>query len=190
MIRQHEQWCNYVRDVLKQVVNPEDVFVVSGWVKTSADWAVAAFSNFVSKHYASVEGQAGGFVGFGLFRSRARAHSGPKMHRQGSKYPRDEGRTLAELAKDQSIFLQRYKLKRRFLVLKTIVAGAGYDRLPGPERGGHSGAGPLAAGSDRESDVDDEDVDEDGLRWVQNGVSHVLWRSPSRYSRTCRSPIL
>ena len=187
MIRQHEQWCNYLRDVLKQVINPEDVFLVSGWAKTSADWAVAAFSNLVSKHYTSVEGQAGRFAGFSFFRSRTRAQSGPKMHRQGSKYPRDEGRTLTELEKDQSIFLLRYKLKRRFLMLKTIVAGAGYDRLPDHGRGNNAGGGlsPL----DMIQDVDDEDADEDGLRWLQNKVSCVLRLSSSVYSRIRRSSI-
>ena len=172
MVRQHEQWCTYVREVLKHEVKPEDIVLINGWVKTSADWAAAAFSNLVSKHYMSIQSQASRFIGLELFRSRARAQSGPKMHRQGSKYPRGKGRTLAELDKDQSVFLQRYKLKRRLGILKTIIAAAGYDRLPDHGGGGDAGDGLLA--EDGQLDVDGEDVDEDGLNWLQGMVSSVL----------------
>ena len=170
MVRQHEQWCAYLRDVLGQDISSGEVVLISGWVKTSADWAAAAFSNFVSKHHAAIQAQASQFVGFELFRSRMRAQSGPKMHRQGVKYPRGKGRTLAELERDQSIFLQRYKLKRRLVILKTIVAGAGYDRLPDHGRGGDSGERLHA----NREESDDSDADDDGLQWLQDKVCRVL----------------
>ena len=188
MIRQHEQWCTYLRDDLGQDISPDDVFLVSGWVKTSADWAAMAFSSFVSKHYASVQGQAGRFVGLELFRSRTRVQSGPKLHRQGSIYPRKEGTNPADLDQDQSIFLKRYKLKRRFIILKTIVAGAGYDRLP-DHRHGLDGDIASVAG-DRASDADMEDSDEDGLHWLQTKVSHVLHWSARENSQDNRQSIL
>ena len=187
MIRQHEQWCTYVRDVLEQDISPDDVFLVSGWVKTSADWAATTFYNVVSKHHASAKGQFGRFIGLELFRSRTRVQSGPKVHRQGTKYSRDKGKKRAELEQDQSIFLKRYKLKRRLVVLKAIVAGAGYDRPPDNGRDGAVGEGLMVNG--RVTDIDDEDNNEDGLQWLQDKAGHMLRRSRSTYSRTRRSLI-
>ena len=171
MVRQHEQWCNYVRDELGHDVSSEDVVLISGWVKTSADWAATTFSNLVSRHYASLQGKAGRFVGLELFRSRTRALSGPKMHRQGSKYSRSKGKKRAEMDQDQSIFLKRYKLKRRLVILKAIVAGAGYDRLPDHDRGGAAGEGLTVRA--RVPD-EDEDNEGEGLQWLQNKVCTVL----------------
>lgn len=57
-------------------------------------------------------------------------------------------------------------------MLKTIVARAGYDRLPDRGHGGDGGEG-LAV-NDGASDADSEDTDEDGLQWLQNRASCVV----------------
>ena len=173
MLRQHEAWCEYLHNDLGQTdVSPEDIVLVSGWVKTSPDWAAAVFSEFVSKHYASIKGHASRFIGLELSHSQSRAQSGVRKDRQGAKYQRDNGAKRAEMEQDQSIFLKRYKLKRRLVILKIIAAGAGYDRLPDHGRGGDAAKGLLA--SERLSDADDEDSEEDGLQWLVNKVSRVL----------------
>ena len=155
MVLQHEHWCSYVRDVLGHDVSPQEIVLISGWGKASADWAATVFSNTSTKRYASLRGQFGKLVGLELFGSRTRVQSGPKVHRQGDIYPRPRGTPPDDLKKDQCMFVKRYKLKRRFKILHKIVAGAGYDRLPGNSGEGGSGTGVIA--DDSGSDEDDPD---------------------------------
>ncbi|GJE94334.1 WD40 repeat domain-containing protein [Phanerochaete sordida] len=162
MARQHEQWCAYVRDVLKQRIDDEEIVLIGGWVRTSADWATMAFSKQAKKHSASLKGQGGGLLGLEIFGSRMRAQSGPSAHREGSKYPRAKhGGADAAFDEDQSIFLTRYKIKRRFGVVKMLVAGAGYHTLPRDSRDDDDGDGvhDSVGGDMMEQD--------DGLRWLE-----------------------
>ena len=156
MLRQHERWFTYVRDDIGHDIRPEEVVLISGWAKTSADWATTAFSNSTTSHYVSLQGQVGKFIGLELFRSRSRAQSGLRMHRQGLKYPRAEGTPLVKLARDQCIFVMRYKVKRRFKLLKKIVAGAGYNSSS--SGGGRDAAVDLLLAA--EDPLDDEDLDD------------------------------
>ena len=160
MVQQHDRWVSHVRDTLRQEVPPEEVVLIGGWIKTSADWAASVFSNLVTKQSASLQVKAGHFLGFGLSGSRARAQSGPKLHRQGAKYPRGKGKGKGKgrssaLEKNQSIFLKRYKLKKRLHFIKTIVARAGYDRLPDLDPGGDAQEGLISDTTIQ--DVDDTD---------------------------------
>lgn len=159
MLRQHEHWCAHVNDVLEHEISPGEIVLVGGWVKTSADWAAMAFSNILRKHHAALTGKAGGLIGVEFFGSRTRVQSGPKVHRKGSRYPRRGGVPETELERDQSMFLRRYKVKRRFGFVKSIVAGAGYDRLP-EERGEEGQPEGVIVGDGRLTDECD-----DGLRW-------------------------
>lgn len=152
MVRQHEHWCSYVKDVIKLGVRPKDVVLVSGRGKSSADWAATVFSNKSTKYHASVQGQVGKLVGLEFFRSRSRVQSGPKVHRQGKKYPRPNGNPLTELTRDQCMFIKRYRLKKRLKILYKIIAGAGYDQLPKGGDKGDAGGGTKA---------EDHEIDED-----------------------------
>ncbi|GJE94314.1 WD40 repeat domain-containing protein [Phanerochaete sordida] len=129
----HESWNEYVRDVLDHHVREEDIILVGGWVKTAADWAAMAFSNTSTKHHASLKGTVGGFMGIGLFGSRTRKQSGARSYRTGTEYSKSDHDTHSDLPRDQSMFIKRYKIKRRLIVLKTIVAGAGHHTLPDPD---------------------------------------------------------
>lgn len=142
MVRQHEHWCAFVRDTVRVDVRPEEIVLVSGWAKSSADWAAAVFSNTSTRHEASLQAQIGRFVGLELFHSRARTLSGPRVPRQGSKYPR-RADTDEVLSQDQCMFVKRYRLKKRLGVLHHIVAGAGYDEPPVDREGGHDEGGAV-----------------------------------------------
>lgn len=163
MARQHEHWCAYARDNLGHEVEAEDIVLVGGWVKTSADWAAMAFSNLMKKHYASLSAKVGGFMGVELLASRTRVQSGSKLHREGAAYSKRRETRSEDVNRDQSIFLRRYKIKRRLGLLKTVVAGAGYDQLPGQD-GEDSTTAILA----------EERAPFDGIKWVQDGVVDPL----------------
>ncbi|GJE94312.1 WD40 repeat domain-containing protein [Phanerochaete sordida] len=130
MVREHERWYAHAKDTLRLGVQPEDIVLVSGWSKSSADWAVTVFSNTTTSYHASLQGRAANFAGLELFRSRKRTESGPKIQRHGTKYPRPAG-AHDKLQEDQCMFVKRYRLKRRLLVVHEIVAGAGFNRLSG-----------------------------------------------------------
>ncbi|EKM58880.1 uncharacterized protein PHACADRAFT_191194 [Phanerochaete carnosa HHB-10118-sp] len=56
IIRDHDKWFSYARNNLGQAVQQEDITVVSGWVKTEANWAATAFNNTSSRFGASLKG--------------------------------------------------------------------------------------------------------------------------------------
>ncbi|EKM56565.1 uncharacterized protein PHACADRAFT_92278 [Phanerochaete carnosa HHB-10118-sp] len=152
IIRHHNEWYAYAKDVLDLDIQRESIVVVIGWVKTEADWATVAFGNTSTSSSVSLEGRAAGVVGAGVGTSRSSSTTGPTMRRQGKDY----SASAPDSARDQSVFLKRLKMKKRFGLLKEIVAGAGYHRLPdrGDGRGGSAAEGIAA----REGDV--EDIDE------------------------------
>ncbi|EKM58844.1 uncharacterized protein PHACADRAFT_248941 [Phanerochaete carnosa HHB-10118-sp] len=121
-----------------------------------------AFSNLTTKRHAALQGKAGPFAGFRILGSRTRVQSGPKIHRQGLRYPRSTNEPPAELERNQSIFVRRYKIKRRFMVLKTIVAGAGYHQLSEDRSEGDARDGLMA-----EDNALDVDLEGDGLQWLE-----------------------
>ena len=135
MVREHEKCCAHARDILGLDISPEEIILIDGWVKSAADWASTAFSNYSTKTWTSVQGQAAKFGALDFFKSRMRVHSGPRSHRQGSSYPRPTGTPLSDLPRNQCLFLSRYKVKKRLKVLVKIEAGAGYDELPRSDGG-------------------------------------------------------
>ncbi|GJE94286.1 WD40 repeat domain-containing protein [Phanerochaete sordida] len=169
MYRQHAAWSHYVRETLGHEVKEEDIVLVGGWVKTSADWAAMAFSNLVTKHYASVKGKAVGLFGLELFGTRAKDQAGPPALRQGTAYSENPGNQPANADRDQSVFLRRYKIKRRLVVLKTIVASAGYDRLPRGDDEGESQHGTRSA-----EEIIQADPSDNGLRFCELQISDPL----------------
>ncbi|GJE97253.1 hypothetical protein PsYK624_134690 [Phanerochaete sordida] len=134
VLRHHDSWCMYVRDVLRHGVKPSAVVMISGWVKTSPDWAVAAFNNTSSSSRASLKGGAGGSAGVNVGLEHACSEDGSPMHREGEHYEAEEPNPTTPRARDQSIFIKRFKIRRRIWVVRTIVAGAGYNRLPPGDR--------------------------------------------------------
>ncbi|EKM58786.1 uncharacterized protein PHACADRAFT_73658, partial [Phanerochaete carnosa HHB-10118-sp] len=171
ILRNHDKWCAYVKDELFQDVNPEDIVVVSGWVKTGADWAAIAFGNASTTSSASAEGRVGGVAGVAAGGSHSRSVTGPRMERQGQNYL--SGASSSQTAggkRDHSVFVKRYKMLKRLGFLRKVVAGAGYDRLPG------QGDGRGASGAEGVMVEKDEDEDERNARLTrcQSKVSDPL----------------
>ncbi|EKM58848.1 uncharacterized protein PHACADRAFT_248945 [Phanerochaete carnosa HHB-10118-sp] len=163
MIHEHERWCSYVKDGVGHRVEPEDIVLISGWVKTPADWATAAFSNTSKTYEMSLAGQIGQIVGAKLSGSRTRTQSGPKAHRRGTKYSKGAGRNST---KDQSVFVKRYKIKKMLGILRVLIAGAGGGSLPPGDRDPGTVAGVVA----EEEWSGDEDLGPDDL-----GSEHALF---------------
>lgn len=165
IVRHHHTWHAYVRNDLLQDIKPEDIVVVSGWVKTEADWVVAAFSNASTSSSGPIEAHAGGAAGLKAEGSHMSSVTGPKMHRHGERYLRNASvPSSADAKRDQSIFVRRYKLRRRFIVLRKVVAGAGYHRFPDP------GDGRGASGEEGIMEREVEDIDEAGILGLEDEV--------------------
>lgn len=136
ILRHHDSWYAYVRDVLGHRVEQENLVVVSGWVKTEADWAAVAFSNTNASTSVSVKGHAGGVAGIQMGGERTSSVTGPKMHRHGEHYSEHaSGPRPTDAKRNQCVFLRRLMVHKRLMLPRKIVAGAGYHRLPGPEYG-------------------------------------------------------
>ncbi|EKM58892.1 uncharacterized protein PHACADRAFT_88567 [Phanerochaete carnosa HHB-10118-sp] len=132
IVRNYDKWYEYVKRVLNQDIKQENIVVISGWVKTEADWAAAAFSNSSSSFSGSLKGRAGGgALGAEVGGTYASSVSGPKMHRHGKRDMRQHGKRKSKNTKpDQSVFVKQLKVLKRLILPWKVVAGAGYDRLP------------------------------------------------------------
>ncbi|GJE94299.1 WD40 repeat domain-containing protein [Phanerochaete sordida] len=128
---EHHKWHAYATEEVKHRVRPEDIVLVSGWIKAPADWATVAFSNTSSTQSLSIKGQIGQFLGLSLSGTRRMAYSGPRMERKGAKYPKVADKNAP---RNQCLFIKRYKIKKRLGIVQYLQAGAGYDSPP--SRGG------------------------------------------------------
>ncbi|EKM58865.1 uncharacterized protein PHACADRAFT_136001 [Phanerochaete carnosa HHB-10118-sp] len=153
MARQHDSWYTFART--DHLVEPEDIVFVSGWVKTPANWATAAFRDTSKTREVSLKGQIWQFVGLKLSASTTKEYSGPPMHRQGSKYPKRAGRNST---RDQCVFVKRIKIKKRLGIVRVLIAGAGHDKLPPGNSDPETVAGVVAV----EELLDTEDLGNGG----------------------------
>lgn len=147
VLRHHESWCAYVRDVLRQSVKPSAIVMVSGWVKTGPDWAAAAFRNTSSRRSVSAKTSAGGSASVDAGFEHTDSVDGPTMHRHGEKYLDAGLGNPALRARDQSVFIKRYKVRRRLGIVRAVIAGAGDHRLP-PGDGRNEEDGHVERGMD------------------------------------------
>ncbi|GJE94274.1 hypothetical protein PsYK624_104430 [Phanerochaete sordida] len=135
ILRNHVFWVAYARETLHLDVKAEDIVFISGAVKARADWAVMAFSNTLKSHHGSIGGHVAGVAGFAVSRSHTFSVAGAEMERYGEQYVQGGSNgQRAEGNRDQSIFLERYRVKKWLGVLKTMSAGAGYHQPPGGSR--------------------------------------------------------
>lgn len=174
----HESWYQFATETRGIDCEREDIVVVRGFVKTSC-WTVAALTG-ESAHTREVtlNGQLGPLfnIGAGYAAHRGRLasiqqRSGPSI-RMSSSITRTHWETLLSpkgtnkreihsampayetMPRDQCVFLNYYKIKRKFLFLEQIVAGAGAPTLPDPD--GSRDKGALLAR--RSPSVDDVDI--------------------------------
>ena len=124
--RHSAAWHNFARS-RNISIKPDDIVLVSGWVKTS-EWALAAFSNNTSSHKMEFSGDAGGFAALDFCftvtqdtQSSVDQRAGPvlKIPRRSPELgagssPQTRGDIrLGNLRSDQCLFLRYYKQRRR-----------------------------------------------------------------------------
>ena len=161
ILRYHERWQAYIRDVVHHSVAPKDIWLVSGWTKTFPDWKVTAFSNLHAKHQTQVGVQAGGAAGVDARYGRSTALSGPHLRRQGPLYPGMSTSTSTlstEREMNHCAFVKSYRVKTRFGLVRELVAGAGPYEPPGSEDGRSAGYREGVEAGDRGSSEGDEDT--------------------------------
>ncbi|GJE94273.1 hypothetical protein PsYK624_104420 [Phanerochaete sordida] len=130
ILRNHPAWCTYAKKVLNLKVNPADIVVVAGFVKTKPDWAVTAFSSTHSASSAAVEGNAAGGAGGAMRRALSTSAVGPIVRREGKRYLDKKWNPGSNISKkDQCVFVKLYRVERRHFA-RTISAGSGPHQLP------------------------------------------------------------
>ncbi|GJE97254.1 WD40 repeat domain-containing protein [Phanerochaete sordida] len=168
MKRHHAAWCTYVRDDRdgpRFVVDPEDIVLVRGWVKTAPTWEAVSFCNSQTRVTASADVKVEHFASVGAEYRKSRSVSGLKLTR---KSPALHGADEHARA-DQCVFLNSYKIKYRNFGLFTkreLRAAAGPHQLPDDRDGRSGGTAEGVLASDVVMDTDDLS---DGL---ENGAAH------------------
>ena len=132
-------WCTFANDTLGIGLRDEEIVFVSGFTKTAV-WAAASFSHdSVDKAVklsgsCSLPGAASGSVQLAVQMSDS--HGVAIDTRVGPPDLASQWEQLSpeQLAgADQCIFLEYYRMRRRLVFLKTIVAAAGPHELPPPD---------------------------------------------------------
>jgi hypothetical protein len=133
MLKNHRAWMDYVRR--KQLgVEDDELVLVYGWIKTS-QWALTAFQGHDSSHQASIKLTIGPFASALFEWSLGNGHpgrpmphqrQGPQSHRSKHSQSTTEGPSET---RDQCVFVQYYKLKRKILNSPEVVDEVGV-RVP------------------------------------------------------------
>lgn len=88
-VRAHyREWYAYAGTTLGLGVEREEISLVTGWAKTSADWKAVAFTRSSTSYLASLEARAVGVVGAKLHGERTHETEPPEIHREGAFYSR------------------------------------------------------------------------------------------------------
>ena len=88
MLAHYREWYAYAKTTLGHVnVDREEISLVTGWTKTSADWKAVAFTRTsASSQEASLKAHAVGVVSAKLHGERTRETEPPEIHREGALY--------------------------------------------------------------------------------------------------------
>ncbi|KAJ3553363.1 hypothetical protein NM688_g3652 [Phlebia brevispora] len=131
----HRSWVNYIEENLGSSVEPTDVVLVSGHVKTS-EWAVAAFQSTTRTANAFINATLAPSAGAGFELTISdqtgmhHAHHWGPQRRVAAPTPYSSMTSLGTPG-NQCIFLSYYKIKYRLgLFPKVMAAGAGPAPLP------------------------------------------------------------
>lgn len=171
-IRTHfESWKHFASNELDLAINPHDILLISGTVKTD-DWGLGAFLRYESGGAINFEANAGPAAQAAFNVTVTQKHGEIAEHRSkpvgASLSPplsaiSDETvdtlmdpsssslslkRTQSGPRKDQCLFIHYYKMKKRLFFSKVIKAAAGPDELdPGSGSEGEDGMS-VGSGSD------------------------------------------
>ncbi|THH02772.1 hypothetical protein EW026_g167 [Hermanssonia centrifuga] len=131
----HASWVRYARDVRDHDLQPEDIILVRGWIKTTK-WTVAAFSASQTGRVVSAKGRIDPFASAGCELSFIGKTIMPARSRSGPRRSAVSCTQLPECATsgtggssgldkfDQCVFLFYWKTKhRRFIPMRIYAAG-------------------------------------------------------------------
>ena len=82
----YREWCDYAKITLGHTVEREDISLITGWAKTSADWKAVAFTRSNTSSQVLLEAHAAGTVNANVHGERSRKTVPPVMHREGKLY--------------------------------------------------------------------------------------------------------
>lgn len=166
MRKNYQNWCKFARDTRGLALEPEQLVLVRGWVKTT-EWAVAAFLHGGSEQELSFQAEAGSFAKAKFSVAVSQNHSSSVLHRSGPRRAAtcDEGE-VSPPPQDQCVFLSYFKLKRSplFKLRMKIVAAAEPkdDRQHTPPADGEPhdelGEGSLISSSEFDVHADPENA--------------------------------
>lgn len=176
VLKNHAVWASYASDQLQLAQDAEQIVFVRGWVKTSPDWEAMTFGNIKSKMSVGAEVDSGANASARIVYSKKRVKMPPKAVRRGAAHGKSSSASLpASPPQDQSVFVERYMVKKGWFSKLKVQAAAGYHQLP-DQRDGRSGAageGVLAMDT-----AAGEDGSDDGS--LQERVRRVISRELSR----------
>ncbi|KAI0365467.1 WD40 repeat-like protein [Pilatotrama ljubarskyi] len=192
-----DSWYHFATDVLDLDIAREDILFISGAVKTD-NWALGAFLRRGSACQISFQANAGSFAQGSFNISKVHEHTvepewrtkpdgaslspspssaslatSPTAVDQSSSRMSITSLTLKKTPtgpkKDQTLFVNYYKMKRRFFRSRIVKAAAGYADL---EHGGEGdGEGELMVGGGSDSDVS---IGEFGVDKPYDPVDYLL----------------
>ncbi|RPD70198.1 WD40 repeat-like protein [Lentinus tigrinus ALCF2SS1-7] len=142
MRERFDSWMSLVNDRFEMDLAQDELWFISGTIKTT-QWAAAAFYGESSNKEGSVDCQVGPFK-IGLSMNLAAEQSGQYESNWGpQRWIEEEGAVVSSseplppLKPNQCIFMNYYKMKKRFLwKSRPIAAGAGPHQLPPSSPGG------------------------------------------------------
>lgn len=127
----HHSWLSFANETYGLSLQPEDVLLVRGCVKTT-EWALAAFLDKGKMLQVAFQAQVGHLANVNFSVEQSERASTSVEHRSGPPNISKLSGSAA-LQSDQSVFVSVYKLKRRLFRGLKIVAAA-----EPPETGGGS----------------------------------------------------
>ncbi|GJE99325.1 WD40 repeat domain-containing protein [Phanerochaete sordida] len=144
-VRHFLKWHAYASEVLGFEVKPEDIILVTGWTKTTQDWAATAFGHdeqaSISLGFGAGVGSLAAVDAGGSVERTAKTSA---LQRQGRTYsPDSQNVGAASTGSDQCVFVKGVRVKKRTILPPKILAGAGSHQLPPGGRGGVSGGGAM-----------------------------------------------
>ncbi|OCH91641.1 hypothetical protein OBBRIDRAFT_728460 [Obba rivulosa] len=171
MHRHYESWCNFAMHNLDLVLDRSEIVFVQGWVKTTK-WAVAAFAHGGRSGALSFSANPALPASASLSVSVSSDVSISKQFRVGPipdsptgshlliEEAESSSRTspIDDVKRDQCVFLQYCKLRRRLWRARVIKAAAEPKTFPGPHEDGADSHVAVDSGSEEFDLMDIEHV--------------------------------
>ena len=213
VLRNHASWVSFAKRPneeggldLKGFSQESDIVFIQGFTKTAPTWEAIRFGSSHSERSGGADVDAGALAAAKLVFAKKRSNMPPVAARRGAAHvqplallnadrtqQQDSPGTEETLPVDQTIFVQRYMVKKNFFGVLRIRGGAGYYQPPDrwDDMSSAAGDGVEAGGSrtgENESDAgesdegeSDEGGDEENEAKLQQAVRSITARTSVYY---------